>query len=77
MMSLDEAQQGRQDGFERRQGGRYVAGFEGRGDAAERLDVRVDLEVRLSQNGNGRIETGVSRVWDTKFNVELDSGGYL
>jgi Icc protein len=25
---------------------------------------------------DGRIETGVSRVWDKKFEVELDSGGY-
>jgi Icc protein len=31
----------------------------------------------MDLHGDGRIETGVSRVWDVKFNVELDSGGYL
>jgi len=31
----------------------------------------------LDLHSDGRIETGVSRVWDTKFEVELDSGGYL
>ena len=31
----------------------------------------------LELRRDGRIETAVSRVWDTKFEVELDSGGYL
>lgn len=31
----------------------------------------------LELHGDGRIETAVSRVWNTKFEVELDSGGYL
>lgn len=31
----------------------------------------------LELHPDGRIETGVSRVWDTHFEVELDSGGYL
>jgi Icc protein len=31
----------------------------------------------LNLQSDGRIETGVSRVWDVKFTVELDSGGYL
>lgn len=31
----------------------------------------------LELRPDGHIETGVSRVWDTKFEVELDSGGYL
>jgi Icc protein len=31
----------------------------------------------LELHGDGRIGTGVSRVWDTHFEVELDSGGYL
>lgn len=31
----------------------------------------------LELHGDGRLETGVSRVWDTTFAVELDSGGYL
>ncbi|MEZ5502763.1 MAG: 3',5'-cyclic-AMP phosphodiesterase [Halioglobus sp.] len=31
----------------------------------------------LALHGDGRVETGVSRVWDTQFVVELDSGGYL
>jgi len=31
----------------------------------------------LELHGDGRIETAVSRVWNTKFDVELDSGGYL
>ena len=31
----------------------------------------------LDLHADGRIETGVSRVWNVAFNVELDSGGYL
>jgi len=31
----------------------------------------------LELHQDGRIETAVSRVWDTQFTVELDSGGYL
>jgi Icc protein len=31
----------------------------------------------LELHGDGRLETAVSRVWDTHFEVELDSGGYL
>lgn len=31
----------------------------------------------LELHPDGRIETGVSRDWDTHFEVELDSGGYL
>jgi Icc protein len=31
----------------------------------------------LRLHKDGRIETAVSRVWDTAFTVELDSGGYL
>jgi Icc protein len=31
----------------------------------------------LDLHPDGSIETGVSRVWDVAFNVELDSGGYL
>lgn len=31
----------------------------------------------LNLCSDGRIETGVSRVWDVKFEVELDAGGYL
>jgi len=31
----------------------------------------------LDLHSDGRIETAVSRVWDTKFTVELDSQGYL
>ncbi|HEY6131013.1 MAG TPA: 3',5'-cyclic-AMP phosphodiesterase, partial [Halioglobus sp.] len=31
----------------------------------------------LDLHSDGRIETAVSRVWDTKFEVELDSQGYL
>lgn len=31
----------------------------------------------LELHSDGRIETAVSRVWDTKFEVELDAGGYL
>jgi 3',5'-cyclic-AMP phosphodiesterase len=31
----------------------------------------------LDLHSDGRIETAVSRVWDTTFVVELDSGGYL
>jgi Icc protein len=30
----------------------------------------------LELHGDGRIETQVSRVWDTHFTVDLDSGGY-
>lgn len=31
----------------------------------------------LDLHPDGSIESGVSRVWDVKFEVELDSGGYL
>jgi Icc protein len=31
----------------------------------------------LELHSDGRIETGVSRAWGTKFEVDLDSGGYL
>jgi Icc protein len=31
----------------------------------------------LNLHDDGRLETAVSRVWDTRFEVELDSGGYL
>jgi Icc protein len=31
----------------------------------------------LELHADGRIETGVSRVWNVAFTVELDSGGYL
>jgi Icc protein len=31
----------------------------------------------LELHSDGRVETGVSRVWDTQFTVDLDSGGYL
>jgi len=31
----------------------------------------------LTLHTDGRIETGVSRVRETKFIVDLDSGGYL
>jgi Icc protein len=31
----------------------------------------------LRLHADGRIDTAVSRVWDTHFTVELDSGGYL
>ena len=31
----------------------------------------------LELQPDGRIDTGVSRVWDVEFTVELDSGGYL
>ena len=31
----------------------------------------------LELHSDGRFDTGVSRVWDTHFTVDLDSGGYL
>lgn len=31
----------------------------------------------LDLHPDGRIETGVSRVWDKSFTVEMDAGGYL
>ena len=31
----------------------------------------------LALHGDGRIETGVSRVTEVAFTVDLDSGGYL
>ncbi len=31
----------------------------------------------LELHRDGRIDTGISRVWDTSFSVDLDSGGYL
>lgn len=31
----------------------------------------------LDLHDDGRVETAVSRVWDVKFEVDLDSGGYI
>ena len=42
-----------------------------------KADVKPPGYRWLELRRDGRIETAVSRVWDTKFEVELDSGGYL
>lgn len=47
------------------------------GSANFKADDRPPGYRWLDLHGDGRIETGVSRVWDTQFTVELDSGGYL
>jgi Icc protein len=47
------------------------------GSANFKADDRPPGYRWLQLHADGRIETAVSRVWDTQFTVELDSGGYL
>jgi 3',5'-cyclic-AMP phosphodiesterase len=47
------------------------------GSAKFKADDRPPGYRWLDLHSDGRIETAVSRVWDTKFVVELDSQGYL
>jgi 3',5'-cyclic-AMP phosphodiesterase len=47
------------------------------GSAKFKADDRPPGYRWLDLHSDGRIETAVSRVWDTKFTVELDSKGYL
>lgn len=47
------------------------------GSANFKADDRPPGYRWLELHVDGRVETSVSRVWDTQFTVELDSGGYL